>query len=238
MIAPEKSSIYPELIPDYLKPVSSETRMDQFIAWMRAHSTVDVLDLREGLLRAKAEGQGRLFCLTDTHWTDIGAFAAYRQLAEYLRSRYPAVKPLERSDFDCRVLVMEGGDLAGMLGRKSLTHEDRLCFFRLAPDPAHEIEQSALMKSLTWIPDRGPLVMARDQGEIPRAVVYRDSFFTQVVPFLSQHFKRTVFMWWDLDPRIITDEKPDILIEERVERMLSRAPPVNAPPMGGFTAAK
>jgi hypothetical protein len=53
VVAPNKESIYPEQLPDWLGMPGPTRKLDQFIAHMRAHSTVEVLDLRPALLEAK-----------------------------------------------------------------------------------------------------------------------------------------------------------------------------------------
>lgn len=60
-------------------------------------------------------------------------------------------------------------------------------------------------------------------------MVFQDSFGTALVPYLSEHFRRTAYIW-DYPNRIVMtaatiSEHPDIVIEERVERHLSHCCP-------------
>ena len=235
MFAPEKSSIYEEFLPGYLAPVRDETRLDQFLAWMRAHSTVEVLDLRVPLRAAKSER--RLYHLTDTHWNEEGAFVAYGQIAAWLESKFPKVRPLKREDFEPSVLVTPGGDLAGMLALKSAMHEERLRLLPRTPSAVRAGAQTEVMKKRQWVPGYSPAVFERDNAEIPRAMIVHDSFFEMEKPFLSRHFGRSVFVSWFFIPEIIADEKPDVVIDEMVERVLSRPVQANAPPVAGFKPA-
>ena len=50
IVAPDKDSIYPEYLPDWMTKVRSHTKLDQFFDYMHLHSTVEVLDLRPTLL--------------------------------------------------------------------------------------------------------------------------------------------------------------------------------------------
>jgi len=60
----------------------------------------------------------------------------------------------------------------------------------------------------------------------PRAVVFRDSFGSALIPFLSEHFSRAVYPWQDnLDPDVVLAEHPDVVIQEWVGRRLSTMPP-------------
>ena len=41
-------------------------------------------------------------------------------------------------------------------------------------------------------------------------------------PFLARHFQRSAFLWGTFAPEVIEDEKPDVVVEEMIERVLSR----------------
>ncbi|MFY9708086.1 MAG: hypothetical protein WAJ95_19390, partial [Desulfobacterales bacterium] len=57
-----------------------------------------------------------------------------------------------------------------------------------------------------------------------RAVVFRDSFFETIIPFIAEDFNRIVYIWKQYDQAImkelIEQQKPQIVIEEMVERLL------------------
>ncbi len=98
--------IYPELMPGSLHRLHSHYRADQLLAYMRAHSTVEILDLRPALLEAKP--RGLLYHHYDTHWNDRGALIAYQQIAARLKQWFPAIEPMRREDF-----VDVGGSTVG-----------------------------------------------------------------------------------------------------------------------------
>src|SRR5436190_21050559 len=65
VVPPDKHSVYPEYLPDWLIKSETPSKVQQLIAHMKAHSTVPTLDLREALVEAK---QGAvLYQMTDTH---------------------------------------------------------------------------------------------------------------------------------------------------------------------------
>jgi len=230
VVVPEKSSIYPELLPWHLKAVGEPSRLDQLIAHMREHSHVRVLDVRPGLLGAKKKGP--VYRKTDTHWNDVGAFVAYRQIARALSETYEAVQPSELSEFRVFTLVGEGGDLAGLMGLQDGYQEERVHVRHRGKPPAAipgETEFTPVMRKIAWPRTRGPLVTIVADDRLPTAVVVRDSFMVQIQPFLSDHFRRAVYLWHDFSPEVIVDEKPDIVIYETVERVLLGVPPLNPP---------
>lgn len=51
--------------------------------------------------------------------------------------------------------------------------------------------------------------------------MFRDSFADLLIPLLSEHFQRIVFSWqYTFDRDIVEREKPDVVIQEMVEREL------------------
>src|SRR5262249_19399158 len=82
VIAPNKSTIYPELMPASINRVRQESRLDQLLAHMRANSDVAILDVREPLWEAKTQQQ--VYSRMDSHWNNYGAFIAYQQLVRCL----------------------------------------------------------------------------------------------------------------------------------------------------------
>ena len=53
VVAPDKQSIYPDLLPSWLKPTGRPTKLDQFFNYMRENSGVAVPDLRPALRAAR-----------------------------------------------------------------------------------------------------------------------------------------------------------------------------------------
>jgi alginate O-acetyltransferase complex protein AlgJ len=69
--------------------------------------------------------------------------------------------------------------------------------------------------------EEGRLVTEVAGSTLPRAIVFRDSFGSRLVPFLSEHFSRVVYLWQnDFDADIVEREHPDIVIQEIVGRHL------------------
>ena len=72
--------------------------------------------------------------------------------------------------------------------------------------------------------NRWPLLTERPGPQLPRAVMFRDSFAECMIPFLSEHFRRILYI--HLEPEefhydLVEREKPDMVIQEMVERKLS-----------------
>ena len=69
----------------------------------------------------------------------------------------------------------------------------------------------------------------------PRALIFRDSFGSAMIPFLSEHFSRAVYVWQnDFDTALAADERPAVVIQEWVGRHLYNQTPYDAVAAGSF----
>jgi hypothetical protein len=78
------------------------------------------------------------------------------------------------------------------------------------------------MKRRTYLPHQKRKIFACPSGEIGSAVVVHDSFVLPMQPFLARHFCRSTFLPTVFAPEVIAAKRPDLVIEEMVERVLSR----------------
>ena len=214
VIAPDKQMIYPELMPTTLHRLHDEYHADQLLAYMRAHSTVETLDLRPALLDAKS-GE-LLYHHYDTHWNDRGALIAYQQIAGRLQRWFPAIMPLQRADFitsptapsgdkTTMLGLVDGGKVAmpGLVPRRGWSSS---VVYPAHPDPYGE---------------DGTVITETRPGTGLRAVMFRDSFASRLIPYLSEDFSRILYQWQnDFDPELIRRENPDVVIQEMVGRHL------------------
>jgi alginate O-acetyltransferase complex protein AlgJ len=213
-IAPDKYLVYPEEFPDGVRQVNPMSRADQLYA--AVSDTAVAVDTRPVLNHAKSVE--RIYYLTDTHWNDRGAFAAYQSIINAVRAQDPRVPaPWERSDFDAVSREIEGQDLAGMMGLTHVLHEDELALVPRRPRLAQVVQP----KDFNPRESIGRLVTEIPGSTLPRAVIFRDSFTDGLVPFLSEHFSRAVYLWQnDVDPDDILKEHADVVIQEIVSRHL------------------
>jgi len=223
VIAPDKHVIYNEYMPETIRRTAS-SRIDQLVSHLHQYSTVRVVDLRPALLAAKA--RERLYHRTDTHWNDRGAFVGYESIIDALTEEFPALRPLPRTAFEPRVVRSAGLDLAGMLGLTEVLREEDLVLVPRQPatarilEPQHPNPRLVHPRIVTEAPNRGP-----------RAVVFMDSFGPGLVPFLSEDFSRVVYLWQhNVDPRVVQQEEPQVVIQEWVGRALSTLLPYNPVP--------
>lgn len=214
VLAPGKTSIYESELPVGVVRAGRETRTDQLVAYL-AQTDLAVLDLRPPL--RDAARRDRVYHKLDTHWNGDGALVAYRAIVERLAD--PRVAPLPESALARRV-DERSGDLARMLHAGAPRTEQHVS---IGPREPHAVAQPSSSDAT-----RPPLAYEVDDPALPRAVVYRDSFATALVPLLSEHFRRSLWIWSrTVDPDQVRAEQPDVVVYELAERYLMEPVPGN-----------
>jgi hypothetical protein len=235
-VVPNKQTIYPEYLPAGLKRVRPQSRGDQLVDYLVAHSRVAVLDLRRPLREAK--GQERLYQRTDTHWNERGAWVAYREVLTVLQRWVPAVRALPRAAFTAAEAYRTPGDLAQMVGLADRLHEPWLVLWPRSPRRAR-LTRAGIPPRPDLPPDQRPFATECPDASLPRAVMFRDSFAISLVPRLSEHFSRIVYLWqYNFDPATIERERPDVVIEELSERKLIYPQLATNPPYLGTSPGR
>ena len=218
LLVPSSATIYNERIPAEYALGSGETAYDQMKALLqRAGATV--IDPRE-TLRAHAYGDMPIYYMTDSHWTQYGAFLAYEELFGYISGKYPAAAPRPVSDFGWEAAEYRAGDLAYYLNipQKKLPE---LCWTRImAPDAPQRIkdiqvftdDESRFYESFGVLSKE---IIETEREELPTALIYRDSYSVALYDIVAERFSRT-YMRGAFDygwkPDEILREKPDYVI--------------------------
>lgn len=227
VIAPNKSTVYREFMPDSHNRVREKTGIDDLIDYLRANTRVAVVDVRPALQAAKTTE--RLYHRTDTHWNDYGAFIAYQEIMKQLVRWYPSLKMHTLDEFEVSRSVGAGADLAGLIGGSDHLAEE---YVKLRPRGKYSLPLAEINDEA-----KSP-VSVEHAGTAPlRALFFRDSFFSWVTPFLADHFAYSCYYWkyWNSATPIeemLAVTRPNIVIEEIAERRLTSgmADFVGAPP--------
>ena len=227
-IAPNKTSIYPEMLPSHIGNRAGRTQMDQLVEYLRANSDVDFLDLRFQLCQAKADGL--IYHPRDSHWTDRGAFIVYQNVIGYVSRWFPEIKPMTMDNFTI-TRQQRQEDLALMLGLGRQLAEEVEVFQSRQPAKAHRIEL-VLPEDYPWPRHMTavPQWAMENKYANHRLLFFHDSFglYGNLLELIADHFLRTVFIPLRPDMNclkmMIEIERHDIVIEEIVERKLKDPP--------------
>ncbi|MHC5065571.1 MAG: alginate O-acetyltransferase AlgX-related protein [Planctomycetota bacterium] len=229
VVAPNKSSIYPEMLPEEMQGELRPTRLDRLITYLGANSEARIFDLRPAL-RENKDWQ-TLYLSHDTHWSAYGAFIAYRTVLERLREWLPELGPALDFD-DCRQWTTQHyGDLA----RTGDLPEEEYTTPRLWIDPpGHENFADPEFVDPALVPhENAPAtkelipIYANASGH-GGVVVFHDSFFAKCVKLIAHHFAETASIWSMLSPKTLIDiveaQEPQVVIEVVLERFLYEEP--------------
>lgn len=222
VITPDKHVVYPEYLPATVRPLG-HSRIAQIVEALRARTAVDVLDLRAPLEARKPVE--RVFHRTDTHWNARGAVTAHLAIVEWMARASPGLGTASREDFAFYEAEARGHDLPRMLGLQAIVAEHVLEARPGRPPRARVVEPAGADPA----GEAARLVTEHPDASLPRVLVFRDSFMSALVPLLAEHCRRCVFLWQkDLDPEIVRQEQPDLVIHQMVGRRLQSYLPYDA----------
>lgn len=221
VLVPDKHHVYREHLPRHLPIADGTHPIEQLAGELERRGTVPTLDLLPVLEAAKA--RERIYHKTDTHWNDRGAHVAYAAILQAAGERLPALaddRPIDVIESSQRT---PGLGLARIVGLGRAYHEDMITLTPARPAAAVPASRRAAYEER--VTRQLPLVLGTGDPTMPRAVVFRDSFANALVPFLSEHFERVVWVWdRDVLPEVVLRERPDLVIQEVVGRFLDRRP--------------
>jgi hypothetical protein len=209
ILAPSKHYIYPEKLPDYIKPLKQINMVEQLSKALVKHPEINFINLAPNLIKEK--NKQLLYFKADSHWNFFATNVAQFQIANVLRNLLgPAIKPYLYSQSEFTVKQEIQGDLSQYMGLGSYFTEEKL-----TPvfDPC-----------TAYLPENRMLFSTYCSDLELNVLVFRDSFFSYLQPFISQYFKNSTFVWQKMtyktaQERILLN-KPDIVIEEWVDRLL------------------
>ena len=219
VVVPEKYSIYPEFLPDWAMPRAPRTPFDRLVTALAADTQLHFVDLRAPLLAAK--GSERLYYQTDSHWNYLGATVGYGALMPEVAQLLPGFsiaavpRPLYVAGVD-----YYSGDLAQMLGLPRQFREDDIA--PLSKILATPLSRCAQLDPVASGADVETLVYRCPNPPRFTALIYRDSMGIPLLPMLAENFSRSTFVTSaQLDADLVERLRPDIVIEEMVERALT-----------------
>jgi hypothetical protein len=212
-VAPNKLSVYGDCLP--VIKSDHPTQLEQVKSRM-SQTQVTFVDLKSDFDQYRGE---KLFYFNDSHWTSFGAFLGCQTLIDRIRQDFPQLEVPSFNDFTLDTTqVTESGDLTGMLLQKipenKVVMEPKSVSFAVGRQPSLPVPgyytRNANDYEIRFMNPARPL----------KVLIFRDSFFIAMVPFLRDSFGETVFIWSSVNRSLIDREKPDLVIWEVVERDL------------------
>lgn len=211
-VAPDKEGVYAEMLPPEVVPAPRRP----------VHDFLDVAD-RVGApmlypleeLRARALAGTPVYYTTDTHWNQLGAHIAYRQICDELARRGTPVPVVEEADVEWVTTETEGD-----LGEKLRPP-------RSGPTTLAQLRtHTSSLVADNGVANHGRVMVFEAPGtDRPRAVAFGESFGNHLLVFLKESFSRLVYVHTSMVDRVrLEEERPDVVLSLPLERFLVDVP--------------
>ncbi len=209
VVAPSKTTIYPDKLPSQIVPIGQTSRLDQMLESVSTYSNIQILDLRSILIAARKEQD--VYFITDSHWNQQGAYIAYSEVINSLSEKYPELQsyPLDAIPFTESYITRDLSRIinAGHIPEKSMVREKLPDFVK-----SQQFQDHFGYHESTWIPG----------STAPVALVYHDSFgYTNLNDYLLLNFSKAYFIHHQseklINPQTVERFQPNIIIIEIVE---------------------
>lgn len=211
MISPNKSSIYGELLPEKYPKNKSQSKADILVEYLIKNSDINVVYPKNNLLNSKKDYI--TYHKLDTHWNQIGAYIGYESLMKEIGIKVENLNSYK----SINSLDISQGDLSNMMG-VNLDFEDKqyLLSDMYKKDIVSTLDSSIDTNNPEWIRKQKWNSNCMNGKKL---LVFRDSFFTNIIPFISKEFQNSTFLWQgNFDEKAVEEEMPDVVIFEVVER--------------------
>lgn len=228
-VAPLKERVYGKFLPPGAA-LHANRPVAEVDEALRAIDGGEVFDLLPALREARHSG--RAFPKTDSGWSDLGAFFAYRELMREIGKRVVDLPDPLRPE-DASLLPRAG--FRGDLAEKPKVRLGETGFAPAAEADGDEWEEDLDVADVSQLralrmpapqhlevtPGRAPRLYEVAEPTLPHAVLVGDTPCLGLVPWLAEHFRRFVFLWAEELPlEAIELEMPDVVIHVISERQL------------------
>ena len=219
IVPPNKITIYPEYIPDYIGRPFALPRLQQLEMSSTRMNHFSFLSLRPYLLEEKASIP--VYYQTDSHWNNHGAYFAYREIMRLINKDFSGLQALSTDDLDLSLELNYNRDLTTFLNLAFPVPDlngDRLKFKKAT----HVLNTEYINE-----PSRNMHIVTTDRNDGLVALIFGDSFTIPLEPLFNETFKTIIYAKNDkthFDASLIESYHPDIVLYIMVERFLKFVP--------------
>lgn len=212
---PNKHTIYEEMFsyPMRLQVKGDVSFADQIVKYFDERS-FQFVDVRKDLLDAKGESQ--LYRKNDSHWNAYGAYITYNSFCKQTSNMLGLV-PYDTSYFNIDYSIERTGGLTNAIGVEKIKsyYDERPVFtFKQKVKTYKNIGTNGFPKNTV-------ITINENCGNTITVLVFRDSYTTEFIPFLSQNFYKVIYIWqFPIDMDLITKTNPDVVMSFCVERLM------------------
>ena len=199
MIAPNKSTIYPEFLPDWMQPTENSV-IDTLLTNVSQELYIDT---RSALKKAKSQFSTPLYYKTDTHWNNLGAWIAFHAFTTEISRTNTELHWI--SEQQIRLLTVNkrsGGDLGAFL-KISKSLQDKEPIIDIVNQMPIETEQynfetgslttSGGNPQVALQTNKSPILVKSKYALNDKKILWiHDSFGIALAPFMAATFRETL----------------------------------------------
>lgn len=238
LVGPNKSSVYSEFLPGWIK-LSSSNKIDMM---MDATDSKYYIYPREVLLAAKQYyTEYDLYYKTDTHWNSFGGWIAFDYFMKELKKENPEIN-YNQSFYLKDQTRKSGGDLSSFL-RLAGWLKDKQQVYSILPSTKintkckryYTSESYRCLNNPEIVSQSEPLLVESKGSENNKKILWlRDSFGTAISPYMARSFSNIIQVHYHHLNReqlvdLVESFKPDYIFMTIVERDFDGGLPVNSP---------
>ncbi len=211
IIVPDKHSMYPENLPEYLTVIDRPRIAEQLEIMFNENKVEGFLYLQDCLRKHIIDT--KLYFNYDTHWTDQGGYIGYLEVMRMIDPQCE-LNWISQDQFNYKS-VQQKGDLAGMLCIPEMV-EDALeaDFDSILPEVISDKETVNY-----WNTE----YVCEAKGQAKTALFICDSFLESVLgKYLERTFGKSIYIRHSAhkDMELIKKYRPDIVVYCYVERLV------------------
>lgn len=212
LLAPDKHSIYPEKLNPLLKD-------SKHINHVFLPNKSNIINPTYKLIEVKQNQQ--VYRYTNTHWNDLGGFWAMKLLNEKLIEDGISLNELNLNQYEIKTTTENHETLSNSL----FFDKYYLDLDKIILRPYEDLFYQKIDSKLKVPPNfkrKQEDYEARfiSNANTIKILIFRDSFFENLPPFIAPFFGETVLIWDEFSWEVVNKEKPDIVLLQKAERFL------------------
>jgi len=205
LIAPDPHAIYADKLPDDVTPGDTRPALQVLDRLAERESWAPVLYPLEALRKERDE---MVYARTDSHWSEYGAYVAYREVMARLTESLP-VRRVPPSQLH-RTYEHRAGDL-GLKFEPAVVDTDY--------GYVDVIGSRVRLVDDNRVRNHGRLVeFQADAYNALTCLVFGDSYATRMMPLFAESFQRTFWAHIYFDYELVRELKPDVVVTVLSER--------------------
>ena len=213
VIPPLSHTLFKENLPSSLRLHYKESKLDQFLNYAKKHCRAKIIDLRKPLFEAKKKEKREIYYHVDSHWNLLGAYYGYSYLMQQIHKDHPEIGlPQPLSNYDWVKDQTNEGDLAKLLSMNNYLLRDELI---PVPKNGYKAQMISSIPYPSYQSIHAAITYEQSNKKLLKLCMNRDSYTNFLIPYMSEHFSRSVYLWTPLfNAEVFKEEQPDIVVSE------------------------